>query len=385
MKIWDLLLKKKPPQEVVEMILAMERAQSDFKVREVAFWACVNLIANAVGRCRVRTFIRGEEAREREWYLWNVEPNTNENATMFLHHAVARACVSNEALIVPVRKKDGDTLCVADAWDAGKLWPAEQREYKSVRVGEYEYKRAFREEDVIHLRWNEKGIKGVLDAMADSYGKMMAAENDAIEYARGQHWKVHVDQTAQGQEGWEDAFRERMEKQLKPFLNAKSAVLPEFSGYTYTDVSPKETKAETDSSRKLAEDVFDFTARGFLIPSVLLKGDVAGAENAQGRFWADVIDPLARQLEQEANRKRYGYDQMKAGTFLRIDTARLSHYDMLTSAADINRLVGSGMYSVNDIKRAVDEQPIQEEWADRHYMTLNNAPAATMTGGGQNQ
>lgn len=384
MKFWDFFLNKKPTPEAMQVIVAMERAQSNFKVREVAFWACVNLIANALSRCRVRTFIAGDEVREREWFLWNVEPNTNENASMFIHHLVGRIGIDNEALIVPVKKNGGETLCVADAWTAGKLWPAEPREYRSVKVGEYEYKRPFREEDVLHIRWNEKGIKGVLDAMADSYDNMMRAENDAISYARGQHWKVHVDQTAMGAEGWKEAFRKQLETDFKAFIEARTSVLPEFSGYTYTDVSPKETDAKIDESRKMAEDIWDFTARGFLIPSVLLKGDVAGAENAQGRFWADAIDPLARQIEQEANRKRYGYEQMRAGTYLRIDTSRLSHYDMLTSAADVNRLVGSGMYSVNDIRRAVDEQPIAEEWADRHYMTLNNAPAATMTGGGQN-
>lgn len=378
MKIWDILLNKKPTPEMAEIIIQMERAQSDFKVREVAFWSCVNLIANAVGRCRVRTFRENAEIREREWYLWNVEPNTNENATMFFHHAVARACLDNEALIVPVKKAGGETLCVADKWDAGKLWPAEPREYKSVTVGDFEYKRPFKEADVLHLRWNEKGIKGVLDAMADSYARMMQAENDAITYARGEHWKVHVEQAATGKEGWEESFRNRMETQLKPFLTAKTALLPEFAGYTFTDVSKKDTKAEVENSRKMAEDIFDFTARGFLIPTVLLRGDVAGAENAQGRMYADAIDPLVRQLEQEANRKRYGYDEMQRGTYMRIDTSRLTHYDMLTSSAEVSRLVSNGLYSVNDILRALDEPAIREAWADAHYMTLNNTTAASM-------
>ena len=85
----------------------LEAAQ-EYQVRELCFWICVNMIANAIGRCEVRTFRGGEEIHERDYYLWNVSPNVNQNSTAFWHKLVARLYQDNEALIVPaLTRADG--------------------------------------------------------------------------------------------------------------------------------------------------------------------------------------------------------------------------------------------------------------------------------------
>lgn len=54
----------------------LEAAQ-DYQLRELSFWICVNMIANALGRCEFRTFQGNREVRDREYYMWNVSPNVN--------------------------------------------------------------------------------------------------------------------------------------------------------------------------------------------------------------------------------------------------------------------------------------------------------------------
>lgn len=58
-------------------------AAQEYQVRELCFWICVNMVANAIGRCEFRTFRDGVELQDREYYLWNVSPNVNQNSTMF--------------------------------------------------------------------------------------------------------------------------------------------------------------------------------------------------------------------------------------------------------------------------------------------------------------
>ena len=53
---------------------------TDCYIRELAFQACVNLTANAVSKCEVKTFLGGHEVRGREYYLWNFSPNQNSPA-----------------------------------------------------------------------------------------------------------------------------------------------------------------------------------------------------------------------------------------------------------------------------------------------------------------
>ena len=64
----------------------MEAAR-DYQVREVCFHICVNMIANAIARCEVRTFLEWQEVRGQEYYLWNIEPNTNPNSASFSLHS----------------------------------------------------------------------------------------------------------------------------------------------------------------------------------------------------------------------------------------------------------------------------------------------------------
>ena len=153
----------------------MDAAQ-EYQVRQLAFESCVNLIANAIGRCDFRVYFDGKESRGEEHYLWNVEPNVNQNSTAFFHKLVYTLHENNEALIVPVRRRDGrDALAVADDWQLPDPQVTRQNEYKGVQVDNFTFNKTFREDDVIHLRLNHCNIKPVLDGLFQSYSRLIAA------------------------------------------------------------------------------------------------------------------------------------------------------------------------------------------------------------------
>jgi len=41
------------------------------------------------------------------------------------------------------------------------------------------------------------------------------------------------------------------------------------------------------------------------------------------------------------------------------------------NAANIEKLISSGVYSVNDVLRRLGEPTINESWADEHFITNN--------------
>lgn len=357
-------------------------AGEEYRVRELAFWCCVNMIANAVGRCDFRTFRDNKEIREREHYLWNVEPNTNQNSTAFLHKVVARLYQDNEALIIPTRRRDGiEGIVVADDWQDPPDYPSRQNEYKGVIVGQVTYEKTFRESEVLHLRLNHCNIGPVLNGLYTSYVRLLRAAMNNYTWTNGQHWKVTVDQMASGGENWAERFQELIENQIKPFLTSNSAVLPEMSGYKYENVS-KFVEGGRDAThiRTMINDIFDFTADAFQIPSVLLRGQVEGTADARRRFLSNCIDPLADQLSEEINRKRYGYEAWKRGDFLRVDTSAIEHFNLFDNAESVEKLIGSG-YSYNDVQRAAAGHEINEPWANQHFLTKNFAKAEELLKG----
>jgi len=365
-------------------------AALDYQLREMSFWTCVNWIADMIGSCEVRTYREGTEVKEREYYLWNFDPNVNQNSTAFWHKAIARLFQDNELLIVPVRRRDGsDAVAVADEWEDPAWKPSRRNEYRKVRVWDTVLDRTLYEDDVIHLKLNHINMRPILGSIYESWYKLVKAAMSAYGWENGQHWKVHVNQIAAGQEGWAETFQQMMEAQIRPFLQSGGAVLPEFDGYKYEDVgrtAGNVKKTDTRDIKAMAEDIFSFYARGFGLADVLIRGEVEATGDAFRRSMTTAVDPICDQFSEEATRKRYGFENWQRGSYLRMDSSHVQHFDLFDQAASIEKLLGSG-WSLNDIRRAAGEAPIKEPWADEHLLTKNIGQFGTVSaqeGGNQN-
>ena len=366
-------------------------AAEEYRLRELAFHVCVNMIANAVGKCEFLTFREGKPLREKEYWLWNVEPNVNQNSTAFLHKLIYQLYSQNEALVIATRHRSGEEmLVVAEDFHQEHSYPQKRNEYTQVRVGEVTYQKTFRENEVLHFRLHHQNVKPVLDAMTGSFTRMLQLAEKNYRWGAGKHMKVHVTQTSQGDEDSQAQLREILEKQVKPFFNSDSALLPEFDGYDYQGFPEKGAAPTTRDIRSLADDIFDFTARGLLVPPVLIFGDVAGTQDAMTRWLTTCIDPLCDQLQEEINRKRYGRELFSQGSYLQIDTTTILHFDMFQNAAAVEKLIGSGAFSIDDVLAAAGKPVIGEPWSKAHWLTLNISPMeqaarpVTGKGGGSN-
>lgn len=103
----------------------------------------------------------------------------------------------------------------------------------------------------------------------------------------------------------------------------------------------------------------------------MVEGKIEATKDAQARFLTNVIDPLCDQIGEEITRKEYDFDDWVLGSYVAMDSSTINHFDLFQEAAAIEKLIGSGVYSVNDIRRAAGQPRIEEPWADEHYMTLN--------------
>ena len=222
---------------------------------------------------------------------------------------------NNELLIV--ESYDGQLL-VADDFSVTKN-ALYGDTYTNVQVDDYTFSRSFRSSDVLHWTLNNKNVNRIMQHLYDS-----------------------------------------------------NAVLPLFEGYSYTDIGSKTYSEGTSRDIKSQyDDIFDFTARGFSMPPTLAKGDVQDTEKAVDEMLTFCLDPLAQMFMQEINRKRIGKNGIQKGTKLQIDTMRVKHIDMFDIATSADKLISSGIYTVNMILRALGEIPIDEDWADQHFITKN--------------
>lgn len=386
MRIWDFLISKsksKSAKSGYQEVQISELCQStiEYRVRELAFLSCVNLIANAIGRCVLRTYRDGAEIKEREYYMWNVSPSTNQNSTVFWHKLITKLFSDGEALVIFTRRRDGyDAAVVADSYMVPEHFPDKQNEYKGVVVGDMQYDKTFRENEVLHFRLNHIDVKPLLNGMYESFCGMLNAAIKQNTWSSGQHWKVHIDQIASGGDEFEQKFMAMIQEQIKPFFDSNGAVLPEFDGYQYEQVSGGGSSGNTRDIRALVDDIYAFTARALCVPSVLTTGDIADAADANSRFLTYCIDPICDQITAEITRKRYGYEEWKKGSYARFDSSSISHFDMFTSAGALEKLIGTGAFTINEVRRVAGQPEIDEDWANRTYMTKNIGSIASEGG-----
>lgn len=347
---------------------------SDLYVREIAFWSCVNTVANAVSKCEFKTFMGKKEVREEEYYTWNMEPNRNQNASAFIHKWISKLYQDNEALVL----EQNGQLLVADSFTR-KAYALYDDTFTGVAVEDFTFKKTFTGSEVLYFKLSEKDMRRVTNGLYLAYQKLIDYSMRSYQKSRGSRGILDVSAMAQGSEKYEENFNKLMNEHFKNFFNAENAVLPLFEGYRYTDIGSKTYSNEgTRDIRAMIDDVSDFTAKAFGIPPALLNGTVQGTSEATDHFLTFCIDPLCRTLQEEINRKRYGYAGFKNGNYVQIDTKAIKHVDLLSVSTAIDKLIASGAFCINDIRKLTGETIIDEAWANQHFMTKNYATVADL-------
>ena len=345
-------------------------AFGDLYIREMAFWSAVNLVANAVSKCEIKTFENQKEVKKREYYLWNIEPNRNQNSSTFLHKLIAQLYRNNECLAI----EQNGQLLVADSFSR-KEYALYDDVFTEVTVGDFTFDRAFGQSEVLYFRLNSVDMRRVTDGLYASYSKLISYSMNAYQRSRGTKGIFNYETIPVAGTAERAAFDSLINEKIGKWLSGDNAALPLGKGQSWQEISSKTYSNEsTRDIRAQIDDVSDFTAKAFGIPPALLRGDVQGTKDALDNFLTFCLDPLCDMLQEEINRKRSGYAGFTNGTYVKIDTRAVKHVDLLSVSTAIDKLIGSGAFCVNDIRELVGEQPIDEERANSHWITRNYMP-----------
>lgn len=339
----------------------------DVYIRELAFWTCVNKIANALSKCEFKTYFKGELVQKAEYYLWNVEPNRNQNASVFLTKLIGQLYSKNEALVI----EQAGQLYVADSFQK-EIYALYDYQFKGVTVDNFTFDKVFYQGDVLFFQLNSVNMRRLTNLLYASYNNLIRYAAAAYKKSRGSRGILNIDAQAQAEDDFSDTLQELMTTYFKKFFESENAVLPLYDGYKYDEITTKTYSSEsTRDIKALADDIFDFSARAFSFPPSLAKGDVQDTEKATDELLTFCIDPLAGMLEKEINRKRNGPEGFRNGNYLRIDTTAVKHIDIFDIATPVDKLISSGVFTINDILRILGEPEIDEEWANQHFITKN--------------
>lgn len=348
---------------------------------DAAYISVVSLVARMIAGREFRTYKNNKEHRGREWYRWNFDISANLTPLSFWYAVVNSMFVNGEALILDI---DGELL-PADTWTAGDE-VIYDRTYSQIVAGGMEVNKTFKEKDVIHLYanrgWAVTGIGtiGNLEVMKKSYIRLVKAAISGYTKSRGIKGTLEMETNLAGTQDFKDNLQRLRESEFGKFAESDNAILPLYKGMKYNPLGEKTYSGETTRDvRALIDDAVDFVARAYGIPPQLVNGSNTDVEPALNYALTSFFDPLFRHISNEITRKVYGQRAVFRGDYLRIDTRQIKHADIIEEASHLSSLIGTGLVSANQVLHMLGDAEIDEDWADGHFITLNNAPAGQFT------
>nr|WP_235920002.1 phage portal protein [Heyndrickxia coagulans] len=345
--------------------------------KRLAVDSCINLIANALVRCEFKTIKNGKATKADNYYLLNVAPNKNENATEFKKKLVSKLYRQNECLIVMTN----DQLFVADGFTV-REYAMKESIYENISIGDFTFSGSFPESEVIYLKLNDQDIMRVVNSFYKDYGTLISSARDIYKRSNAKRFALKGEFLRSQNNDKQQKINDMMTDQFKPWLEADNAgaIFMLQNGYELDDFSGngKSGTNQQDSRdiRNLIDDVFDLVATAFHIPRGLLKGDVADVQDQTNNFLMFCINPLVDLISAEFNKKMYGKAAYLGGSYLKIDTTKIKVTDITDLAVAADKLFAIGGLSINDLIEMIGGERIDEEWADKRYVTKNYTDAS---------
>lgn len=342
-----------------------DKAVLEIFYKELAINSAINIIAKLFANAEIRTFKNRKEVKEHNYYLFNIEPNQNQNATEFYLELIRKLIYNNEALVI----QENDMFYIADSYKINDR-TLYQTSFTNVSVKNLIFNKTYYMEDVFYLKLNNSKIKELIDNVYNSYGILISQCMSDYRKSKGIRGKVKIT-TA-----WSQKFKDQQELQkniqqkFRSYFSSDNSVIPLEEGF---DFHESERKGATTSSevKELIEEVFNIVGIAFNIPVGIIKGDLADVkEQRKNLLTFGGVDTIARMYENEINRKMYGENAYINGSKAKVDTSRIEHINIFDVAGSLDVLTRIG-YSHNDLLRITGEELINEEWANAHYMTKN--------------
>ena len=390
MSVWNWL--RKLCSEKEETIISFSKedlvkfvdkeAAGNLSIYLFALNAGINLLASAVSKCEIRTFTRGQERKGDEYYLWNYEPNRNQNASQFFQNLVWHLLFKGECLVV--EDLSGGLMIASNYTHEG--YANQQDLFKGVTIdldgnGTYQINRTFAMNEVLFYKFNNINITNLLFKVMGEYEKLLKAAEENCIRSYGEHGILKIDAKAaqinygKKEDGtprtFNDVYREMMNDQFKSYFKNANAVMPLWEGMEYSqqEKTGKKSTSEIKDVQDITAEIYDRVANALQIPTALLKGEVADVDSITRNMLTFAVDPLVKLIERENNRKRNGKKALH-GTYQMIDTSRIMHNEPLDVADKAFNLIGAG-WSIDEIRQKTGDAPLNTEWSTQHYLSLN--------------
>ena len=355
-------------RDVINISEHLESATTNFAIDSFTYMVGVNLISKTISKCEFKTFINGKEKKSDEYFLWNMQPNLNQNSNEFIIQLVSKLLVENEVLVID----SGGQLLIADSFTRDE-YALKEDIFKGVTVKNFQFNKSFLMSDVLYFKLNNSNIKEYLDTLVSDYNNLLELATGKYKRSGGRKGVAKLDSLEKGNEEQKKAKRKLISNMFKDYFEKENAVLTLNKGEEYiesTSPSNKKNNSELNDIRNLINDATTSVGQALSIPIGLLKGDLTEIDSVTNNFLTFCIEPIVKLLETEINRKRYGKQTLK-GSCIKIDSSTIKQKGLFEVAEACDKLLADGMYCIDDLRIKLGDSALNTDFSKKHFLTKN--------------
>ena len=341
-------------------------ASTRIHMKHLAVETCANFLARTISQSEFRVKADGVYVKDELYYKMNVRPNKNQSATEFWEQVIINMIYDNEVLII---QSDDEDLLIADDFTHNEYAVYEDT-FTDVTIGDYTFKRVFKQSEVLHMRYANKNLQPLIDGLYKDYADLFSNVLGSQKRKNQIRSTVSVDSSvAKDAEkmGKLQAYIDKVYKSIRK--NTDVALVPEQPGFTYKEHASGTSNQSVDEINKVTNGFLDQIAMAIGIPAGLLHGDLAGVKEITKSYTVFTVKPMLKKIRDECNSKFFTMKEYLSGSFLEVKIA--SYESIFDLAVAIDKLVSSGTFNRREIRgEAGFDTPDGEEF-DKFYITKN--------------
>jgi len=355
-------------------------AANRIHMKKLAIDTCVSFLGRTISQSEFRVKHGKEFVKDELYYRLNVRPSKNFTASTFWETFIHKLIYDNEVLVI--QADDGDLL-IADDFTHNKYAVFEDT-FSNVVVRDYEFKRSYKQNEVMHLKYRNEKLAPLIEGLFVDYGDLFGRVLSSQKRKNQIRGAVDIDAQVAKDEKTQKKLQEFINKIYKSFGDKDIAIVPQQPGLKYNEIyNGAGNGPSVDEINKVTNGFLDQVAMAMGIPLSLIRGDMADVEKNTKNFKLLTVNPLLKKIADEANVKFYEMKEYLSGK--KIDIKSVSYQTIFDLATSIDKLIASSAFTGNEIRLEVGYEVSDDPKLNKHYITKNYSETGVDDKGGENE
>ncbi len=388
--------KKNEKGEYIFNIINGQKNNKDY-IYAIAEAHAIDLIAKTIAKCEIQVFSKHKETKKIEkikdeiYWALNIQPNYYENGTSFLYKLVVQLLTQKKALVLINKDIRGDPiLYVADDFTASEniLYG---KTFSDVKISDDEGNtidmiKKYNATNSIYYSIVNSNLSSASNNFKENASEILGAIEKAYKIGNTPKWRIKntgVQPTIKdAKTGKEIDYKTYIDKIANGLTDEKESVFILSELFDLINVNKDINAKNLDDNEKQIKQITDTVARNWDIPLDVFYGNKTEKSTGTNDFITFAVEPYIEILEDGLNIGLVGKQYYLKGECIKINKYNIIHKDIIESANGIDKLMADG-FSRNEINELLGLPKIDEDWADKHYVTKNYANTEGGEGNGE--